>query len=352
MNSNLTVLSIALVIYYSSLTRTGVITKVNKSTCDFFKMKPEELIGRHCFEIMHGTKAPWCNCPAAKTLQTKQIATEEVNDPHMGNPQLITTSAILDQQGNVVHIIHVAKDVSKQKKAEEALMKSQEEYSSLFANMIDGFAYCQMQFDDSGKPIDFVFLQVNDAFQKITGLKRETIVGRRVTHSIPGIKEANPELFEIYGRVALAGQSERFEVFFRPLNMWLQISVYCPRKGYFVAIFENITDRKTAENKLKESEEKYQTTFNASMDALMFLDEKGFFDCNEATLELFGCKSVKEFTQFHPADLSPPTQPDGTPSFNAASRHIQKAFKTGTDHFFWVHSRTGWIFLLCRRAFN
>jgi len=315
------------------------IIKVNKSICDFLNKKPEELIGKHCYEIMHGTKAPWCNCPATKTLQTKQIATEEVNDAHLGIPLLITTSAILDQQGNVVHIIHIAKDITKQKKAEEALMKSQEEYSSLFANMIDGFAYCQMLFDDSGKPLDFVYLQVNDAFERIIGLKRETIVDKKVTEVIPGIKEANPELFEIYGRVALTSQTERFEVFFKPLNIWLQISVYCPRNSYFAAIFENITDRKTAENRLKESEEKYQTTFDTSMDALMFLDEKGFFDCNKATLELFGCKSVKEFTQFHPADLSPPTQPDGTPSFNAANRHIQKAFKTGTDHFFWVHSR-------------
>ena len=315
------------------------ITKVNKTTCDFLKKKPEELIGRHCYEIMHGTKEPWCNCPAAKTLATKQIATEEVNDPHLGIPLLVTSSAILDQQGKVAHIIHIAKDITKQKKAEEALLKSQEEYSSLFANMIDGFAYCQMLFDDSGKPVDFIYLQVNDAFQKITGLKRETIVGKKVTQAIPGIKEANPELFEIYGRVALTGQTERFEVFFKPFNMWLHVSVYCPRKNYFAAMFENITDRKTAEDKLKESEEKYQTTFNASMDALNLLDEKGFFDCNKATLELFGFSSGKDFTQFHPADLSPPTQPDGTPSVIAANYHIQKAFKVGTDHFFWVHSR-------------
>ena len=220
--------------------------------------------------------APWCNCPATKTLETKQIATEEVNDPHLGIPLLVTTSAILDQQGEITHVIHIAKDMSKQKKAEEALMKSQEEYSSLFANMMDGFAYCQMLFDESGKPVDFIYLQINDAFQKITGLKRETIVGKKVTQAIPGIKEANPELFEIYGRVAFTGQTERFEVFFKPLNIWLHISVYCPRKSYFAAMFENITDRKTAEDKLKESEEKYQTTFNASMDALICLMRRAF----------------------------------------------------------------------------
>ena len=305
-----------------------------------FKKEPEELLGKHCYEIVHGTEAPWCNCPATKTFETKQIVTEEVNDPTLGIPLLVTTSAILDEQGEVAHIIHIAKDITKQKKSEETLLNSQEEYRSLFANMMDGFAYCQMLFDEKGKPDDFVYLQINDEFEKITGLKREIIVGKKVTRAIPGIKEANPELFEVYGRVALTGQTERFEVFFRPLSIWLHVSVYCPRKGYFAAVFENITDRKTTEAKLKESEEKYQTTFNASMDALMLLDEKGFFDCNKATLELFGCKSVKEFTQFHPADLSPPTQPDGMQSMNAAMSHIQKALQTGSDHFLWMHKRT------------
>ena len=81
---------------------------------------------------------------------------------------------------------------------------------------------------------------------------------------------------------------------------------------------KEISERKKEEIKLKETEEKYQTTFQASVDALMLLDEKGFFDCNTSTLQMFGCKSVQEFTKYHPADLSPPNQPDGTPSMKAA----------------------------------
>ena len=139
-----------------------------------------------------------------------------------------------------------ATDITERQKAEQELRKSEKDYSSLFENMIDGFAYCKMIFDEKEQPIDFVYLQINDAFEKITGLKREIVVGKKVTQAIPGIKESNPELFEIYGRVALTGKKEKFEVFFKPLNMWLSISVYCPAKGYFAAVFENITDHKTS----------------------------------------------------------------------------------------------------------
>jgi PAS domain S-box-containing protein len=162
---------------------------------------------------------------------------------------------IRDKESKITGVVLVFRDITERKKAEEALRKSEEEYSSLFANMIDGFAYCQMIFDEADKPVDFVYLQINDAFERITGLKRELVVGKKVTEAIPGIKAANAELFEIYGRVALTCRKERFEVFFKPLSMWLNISVYCPRRGYFAAVFEDVTERKKAEEELKKAKE-------------------------------------------------------------------------------------------------
>jgi PAS domain S-box-containing protein len=95
-----------------------VIIKVNKSACEAFKKKPEEIIGRHCYEIVHGMNKPWCNCPATETFKTKQIATEEIIDPNIGLPLLVTTSPILDEQGEVAKVIHIAKDITKTKLAE------------------------------------------------------------------------------------------------------------------------------------------------------------------------------------------------------------------------------------------
>ena len=74
------------------------------------------------------------------------------------------------------------------------------------------------------------------------------VVGKKVTEVIPGIREAYPVLFEIYGRVALTGKPESFELYLEPLATWLFISVYSTEKGYFVALFDNITERKRAES--------------------------------------------------------------------------------------------------------
>jgi PAS domain S-box-containing protein len=142
---------------------------------------------------------------------------------------------------------------SKLDKSEIALRDSEKKYRSLFENMLDGFAFCQMLFDEKGNPNDFVYLEINDAFERLTGLKREAVVGKKVTEAIPGTEKTNPELFEIYGRVALTCKEERFEIFFKPLSKWFSISAYCPQKGYFAAVFEDITERKKMEQKVSNS---------------------------------------------------------------------------------------------------
>ena len=132
------------------------------------------------------------------------------------------------------------------KMADDTLRESEKRYHSLFENMMGGFAYCKMLYDDQGRPADFMYLDVNSAFGRLTGL--QDVTGKKVTEIIPGIKESNPELFEIYGRVAMTAQPEKFETEVKPLGIWFSISVYCPEKECFAAVFDDITDRKRAEN--------------------------------------------------------------------------------------------------------
>jgi PAS domain S-box-containing protein len=134
-----------------------------------------------------------------------------------------------------------------------ALGESEKRFHSLFESMLDGFAYCEMLYEN-GRPHDFVYLEVNSAFEKLTGLKG--VVGKRVSEVIPGIQESSPELLETYGRVASTGMPERFEIYLDALGIWFAISAYSPRKRHFVAVFDNITERKRADEALRESEAK------------------------------------------------------------------------------------------------
>ncbi len=156
-------------------------------------------------------------------------------------------------------------------RAEEALRETDLRYRLLFQNMLNGFAYCRMLYDESGSPQDFVYLDVNGAFGRLTGL--HDVVGKKVSEVIPGVRESQPELFDIYGRVTRTGRPESFEIHFRPLEMWLSISVYSPHPDHFVAVFDNITDRKRAMEHLTSEKERLAVTLSSIGDAVIATDQ-------------------------------------------------------------------------------
>jgi diguanylate cyclase (GGDEF)-like protein/PAS domain S-box-containing protein len=112
-------------------------------------------------------------------------------------------------------------------------------------------------------------------------------------------------------------------------------------------VTRDISGRKQQEAALKESETKLRTLFESTSDAVMLLDEKGIFDCNQATLAMFGCASKEEFCSKHPVDLSMPEQPNGMDSLTLSNQHIARANQRGREHFEWMHKRvdTGQPFL-------
>lgn len=175
------------------------------------------------------------------------------------------------------------------KRGEAAVRESEERYRALFKHMLDGFAYCQMLYEN-GLPKDFVYLSVNDSFARLTGLKN--VVGKRISEVIPGIHQSNPELLQIYGRVASSGQAERFETWVESLGIWFLISVYCPQKEHFVAVFDNITERKRAEEALQRSEELLRAVTDNSADAIYVKDDRSrWLLANPALLRIVHRKS-------------------------------------------------------------
>ena len=179
--------------------------------------------------------------------------------------------------GIAINCIDMPKDretkaTTQVRQGEDVQLEGGMRYRSLFDNMLEGLAYCRM-IRENGVPVDFVYLEVNPSFEKLTGLK--DVVGKTVNSVIPGISESNPELFAIYGRVADGGAPERFETHVGPLGIWLSISVYSPSREHFVAVFDNITQRKEVEQALERESNKNSMLLHMASDGIHILDTEG-----------------------------------------------------------------------------
>jgi PAS domain S-box-containing protein len=97
------------------------IARVNKAFADAFKMKPKELVGKSCYEIVHGTNEPVPNCPHVKTLETARSATEEFFEPRSGIYLEVAISPIFNEKGEVVASVHVARDITERKRMEKEI---------------------------------------------------------------------------------------------------------------------------------------------------------------------------------------------------------------------------------------
>ncbi len=120
-------------------------------------------------------------------------------------------------------------------------MNDMNHYSDFLMKGPHGFAHQKVVTDNDGKPVDYVFLEVNEAFERLTGLKAKNIINKKVTEVIPGIEKNEFDWIAFYGNVALQGLEEEFEQFSAPLKRWYKGYAYSTRKGYFATMFSDIS---------------------------------------------------------------------------------------------------------------
>lgn len=222
-----------------------------------------------------------------------------------------TLLPVLGPGGEVESVFAIAADVTARRKAEQ-------DYQRLFDEMSAGAALHNVIRDQGGEAIDFGFLAVNRAFEKLTGLPAGQVVGRTVRELFPNLDAAWVERLT---RAATAPASATFEVFVQDVDRHLELTAFPAGQGQFACIFADVTERKMAEQRLTESEERYRTVFGAASDAMFLLDaETGrILDANGSAERLYGY-THQEFLALRNVDIS--AEPDKTfAALRQASRH-------------------------------
>jgi PAS domain S-box-containing protein len=158
------------------------------------------------------------------------------------------STLIRDREGRPQSFLAIIRDITERKLAEEALRKSEKQYRTLFESMDEGFALCEMIYDEAGRPVDFRYIEVNPAFARLTGLPSERVKGRTVKEVIPGIE---PFWIETYGRIVKTGHGERIDNPVAELGKHFELYAWRSDPGRFAVVFNDITDRVQAEKLLR-----------------------------------------------------------------------------------------------------
>lgn len=156
----------------------------------------------------------------------------------------------------------------------------------VFHSLALGFALHQFIYDDKGEPVDYLFLDINEAFTRMTGLARELVVGKTVKQILPGTEDY---WIKKYGKVATTGQPDSFEQFSGTLGKKFRVSAFCPQIGYFGVLFDDVTPIEKLSKQLLEAENKYQRFFSLSNDGIIIINREGLIhDANDRFSEFFG----------------------------------------------------------------
>ncbi|WP_217177971.1 PAS domain S-box protein [Methanoplanus limicola] len=246
---------------------------------------------------------------AGRWLKGEEIPVRNLSSGDVKN--VIWNSAnILNRDGSkLISVIAQGQDITERKRAELELKESEEKFKQLFENMSSGVAVLRP--DDNGE--DFVFVDINKAAEEIDRIKREDVIGKKVTEIFPGVKDLG--LFDIFKEVAKTGRPA-----FHPTGEyrddriygWRENRVYRLPSGLIVAVYNDITPLKQAEEELKGSEEKFRSYIENAPVGVFITDKEGrYIDVNPAAAEMTGY-SMEEMLNMTVRDLASPNAPPKT----------------------------------------
>ncbi|WP_341738963.1 PAS domain S-box protein [Microcoleus sp. CAWBG640] len=323
----------------------GLLTFVNAAAERIYGYEPPEMIGRSFTEFLLPEHKPLQIQIFEQLLDNTSVqppapnyAYETVHLRKDGTPVHLRVNSIVNQaeNGTILGLTGTATDISDRKRSEEALEKTTDQLWAVL-NAVPGL----ISWIDS----DLRYIGVNQHLA--TSFKRspESFVGEEI-----GFLERGSNFGQLLRQFFESSDRETSQEIEIEINGSLRNYLIVAQKYHqgtaAVSVGIDITDRKRAEAQktkliasLQESEHKFRSLYEATSDAVMLLNEEMFFDCNFATLKMFGCSKKEDFYGKHPRDLSPPFQPKGEDSKTLSKQKIATAMETGSCRFDWVHKR-------------
>lgn len=230
----------------------GRILFVNHMSSRFYGMPPEQCIGLSAFDLI-------CEADRQKTMVAfEQWKASDALSMTYENRLIDPSGEVRDMQwsiisnrnknGQVIGFSSFARDLTAYRKAEQALLDSREQLSKLFTSMTNGFAIHEVVRDADGKVVDYIIMEVNPAYEKLTGLGRAAVLGKRVKEVLPNTEDY---WIESYGRVATTGESANIENYSASLGRWYSVYAYRFAPEQFATIIQDITESRRHKEELE-----------------------------------------------------------------------------------------------------
>ncbi len=318
----------------------GKIFYWNKFAETLYQWKAEEVIGKPIDEVTVTDAGVEQGEEIIQSIQ-KNGYWEGIFNVHRKDgkvfPAYVVDTLIKDGDGVPIGIVGVSIDITERKQGEVSLEEERHLLHTLMENTPDTIYF---------KDLEGRFIRLNKAQAAVLGVdSTDQALGKSDLDFFP----------EKFARESLADERKILEsgkpiiskeeeivrtdgetVWFSSTKMPIRTA-----DGAIVGIFgisRDITANKLAEEKLRESEEKFKTLFNSASDAIITMSRTTFLECNSVTEKIFG-RSREEIIGHSPVDFSPEYQPDGRLSSESAEDKINAAFAGKPQFFEWVHSR-------------
>jgi len=189
-----------------------------------------------------------------------------------------------DERISIQLICKKLSDVYAKKQFDKTLEREGAGHISVFNEMASAFALCRIELNSEGLPQDFFFFECNSAFEMITGLKKECLLGKTAKSIFPNVSAF---WIKNLGDVAIKNKSFRFELYFKDIDKHFEVSTFSPWKDLFALIYTDITDRKTIAQQLADTSELNQKIINASVFGILSFNETGVcILANQAAAEM------------------------------------------------------------------